>query len=323
MSKKITRNDVAQRAGVSSATVSRAYNYPDRVSLEKQNKIFTAAQDLGWEPNHHARSLRKRTSSTITLVEFSKQKRPYYWGEEPLLKWMYADIVRAALEEAGKKSFQIRLATIKTKEEAIELAQTSEGIMAYDVDTQEEAELLNSLPCPTIASHHPLNHHQNQVCTDNYEGGILQGLYLKEKGVDCPLYLIHHQDTVRPHQDRLSGFYKVFPAENVAVVHLTPDSMNRPSDLWSKKKIDGIAAVNDLTLLNLLMKSSPSPDLPMVGYDNLPVLGVLSKPFASIDLRLNKIYQTVTDKLITMILNSEHKLEKIVVPPLVAEPLLK
>lgn len=157
---------------MSSATVSRAYNLPDSVSPEKRERILTAAAELGYEPNPHARSLRRRSSGTITLVEFPKKGRPYYWGEEPLMKWMYADVVRAALEEAGQGLFQLRLATLATPEEAKILGRNSEGILAYDVDTAAEAALIRGLSCPGVICHHVEGFPApDRVSTDNRQGG--------------------------------------------------------------------------------------------------------------------------------------------------------
>ncbi|OLP51050.1 LacI family transcriptional regulator [Allorhizobium taibaishanense] len=49
--------EVARRAGVSTATVSRAFNLPDRVSPETRERIFSTAKALGWVPNAAGRAL--------------------------------------------------------------------------------------------------------------------------------------------------------------------------------------------------------------------------------------------------------------------------
>lgn len=60
--------DVAKRAGVSTMTVSRALNEPAKVSLEMRERVIRAVRDLGYLPNHLARSLSSNRSTTIGLI---------------------------------------------------------------------------------------------------------------------------------------------------------------------------------------------------------------------------------------------------------------
>lgn len=52
-----TIRDVAARAGVSKSLVSLAYSAPDSVSPERLERVRRAAAELGYRPNHAARSL--------------------------------------------------------------------------------------------------------------------------------------------------------------------------------------------------------------------------------------------------------------------------
>jgi len=60
--------DVASRAGVSPATVSRFYNQPDVVSLPTRKRIEQAATELGYIRDRMAGSLHNRFTGTIGLV---------------------------------------------------------------------------------------------------------------------------------------------------------------------------------------------------------------------------------------------------------------
>ncbi|GIJ67020.1 LacI family DNA-binding transcriptional regulator [Virgisporangium ochraceum] len=63
----VTIYEVAARAGVSPATVSRVLNGA-RVSAESTRLVRTAAAELGFTPNRTARRLRGRTSAVIALL---------------------------------------------------------------------------------------------------------------------------------------------------------------------------------------------------------------------------------------------------------------
>ncbi len=59
--------DVAERAGVSPATVSRVFNGV-RVTEEKARLVRRAATELGFTPSRPARALRRRNSEIIALI---------------------------------------------------------------------------------------------------------------------------------------------------------------------------------------------------------------------------------------------------------------
>src|SRR6478609_7686083 len=64
-----TMRDVAERAGVSLKTVSRVINAEPGVAAETASRVGTAIEELGFQRNDLARSLRQgHTSSTIGLV---------------------------------------------------------------------------------------------------------------------------------------------------------------------------------------------------------------------------------------------------------------
>lgn len=68
-SKRVTHKDVAERAGVSVATVSYVLNNgPRPVAAETRVKVEEAITELGYYPNELARSLRLQQSSTIGLI---------------------------------------------------------------------------------------------------------------------------------------------------------------------------------------------------------------------------------------------------------------
>lgn len=63
-----TLADVARRAGVSTATVSRCLNDPDRVVGETRARVQQAVAELGYAPNFSARALAARQTNTLGVV---------------------------------------------------------------------------------------------------------------------------------------------------------------------------------------------------------------------------------------------------------------
>jgi len=84
--------DVAQRAGVSPATVSRVLSGKAAVTEETQARVLAAIQDLGFRPNHVAQALRRGHGNTVALLVGDIEQGVY----ASLTKH-----VQAALEEVG------------------------------------------------------------------------------------------------------------------------------------------------------------------------------------------------------------------------------
>lgn len=76
-SKAPTLHEVADRAGVSIATVSRVARGLDQISAETRSKVLTAIEDLNYHPSHFGRALVKRRHGTLGIV-FPGLRGPYY-----------------------------------------------------------------------------------------------------------------------------------------------------------------------------------------------------------------------------------------------------
>ena len=63
-----TLEDVASRAGVSTATVSRCLNSPEKVVEQTRNKVMSAVDELGYTPNFGGRALASRKTNTAGAV---------------------------------------------------------------------------------------------------------------------------------------------------------------------------------------------------------------------------------------------------------------
>lgn len=63
-----TIRDVARRAGVSIATVSRVLNDAGEVSAATAETVRRVVEDLGFRPNRHGRSLKTSRSHLIAVV---------------------------------------------------------------------------------------------------------------------------------------------------------------------------------------------------------------------------------------------------------------
>ena len=60
--------EVAARAGVSAATVSRVFTQPDAVAVDTRQRVMAVAEDMRYTPHPVARSLARGRAGTIGIV---------------------------------------------------------------------------------------------------------------------------------------------------------------------------------------------------------------------------------------------------------------
>ncbi|HEX7346001.1 MAG TPA: LacI family DNA-binding transcriptional regulator, partial [Candidatus Limnocylindrales bacterium] len=87
----VTIADVAAKAGVSTATVSRVLSGLGRASAATQARVLQAARELDYRPSEVARSLQRRSTQTIGLI-ITDIENPYF----PQLVRSVEDAARAA-----------------------------------------------------------------------------------------------------------------------------------------------------------------------------------------------------------------------------------
>ena len=92
-----TINQVAEAAGVTKSSVSRAYTRPEMLSEETVRKIFAAAERLGYVPNHTARALSTGRHGNIALI-VPDVANPFF-----------PPLIRAAQSEADRSDYCVFL----------------------------------------------------------------------------------------------------------------------------------------------------------------------------------------------------------------------
>ncbi len=65
---RVSIRDVAERAGVSPGTVSAVMNHKGFVSEPLTQRVLDAVEELGYRPNHVARSLRRQRTETVAVL---------------------------------------------------------------------------------------------------------------------------------------------------------------------------------------------------------------------------------------------------------------
>ncbi len=324
MSKTRSRKQVAEEAGVSEATVSRVFNNPNSVTPDKVNQVKAAAKKLGYVPNKYASALRRKGSGVILFLEMSATKG-YQWTQLRHYNAFYAEIIRTLTREAEKTLYHLRLQTVTSSKEIKEFADPAicDGIIGFNLDTEDSIEALKKSGSPHICCHHTEGFKNvNQVSTDNYIGGLIQAKHLKQNGYNQPTYVTGALEETFSHRERFRGFTSVFNNPELQVVHTAPSidggrqAGQKLVQLIKQGKTDSIGVLNDLTAIGIIHEFMQAgidipKDVGIIGYDNLPVISALPFQLTTIDLHLTRIYQQAFIFLLDIIQNQTNISKKI------------
>lgn len=175
--RQITRQDVAERAGVSVAVVSYVVNDgPRPVSSGTKAKVEKAIEELGYYPNELARSLSRRKSGTIGLIT------------PRLTNPVYAEIA-ASLESVCSTAGCLMLLCATGRDldkekqfaEILRSKQVDGVVMIPTGPTQEALKPFRQAQIPTVVLEHdePDTH---CIAIDDLKGGRLATQHLLELG---------------------------------------------------------------------------------------------------------------------------------------------
>ncbi|MDD2533667.1 MAG: LacI family DNA-binding transcriptional regulator [Eubacteriales bacterium] len=194
----ITIKDIADRAGVSYATVSRALNNRSDVSSNTRKLIMDLAVEMGYQPNAIARSLVKRKSMNIALV-VPDVSNPFF-----------ADItmaVNSAAEKAGYTTMVCNTGWDPQKEQEklrIMVEQRVDGIILKPTGFFKP-EILEAYNVPIIVLWHAGEDDLSYIEVDHEAGSRMAVKHLVDRGYKRIAY-IGGQETSPANQIRLLAY---------------------------------------------------------------------------------------------------------------------
>lgn len=107
-----TLQDVAAAAGVSTATVSRCLNAPDKVVESTQKRVMEAVRSLGYAPNFGARAMASRRTKTIGAIVPTLENAIFAKGlqkfQEELKHFGYQLLVASSSYQFDEEEAQVR-----------------------------------------------------------------------------------------------------------------------------------------------------------------------------------------------------------------------
>lgn len=205
----ITIKDIAGKAGVSYATVSRALNGRSDVSEVTRSRIFALAQEMGYQPNAIARSLVKKKSQIIALI-VPDVSNPFF-----------ADItmaVNAAADLAGYTTMVCNTSWDPVKEREklrIMVEQRVDGIILKPTAFIRPG-ALEALNVPVVLFWHAMPDELSYIEVDHEAGSRMAVRHLIERGYRR-IAFIGGQETSPSNQIRLLAYQRTIQENGLAV----------------------------------------------------------------------------------------------------------
>ncbi|MEJ2534235.1 MAG: LacI family DNA-binding transcriptional regulator [Gammaproteobacteria bacterium] len=315
---KTTSFDIAHRAGVSQATVSRALRNSPLVSPETREKVQRIARELNYKVDRSAAGLRSQQSQTLALLLFQdpttddSQINPFFLS-------MLSNITRAA----ARRNYDVLVSFQQLSEDwhhEYEVSNRADGIILlgygdYVRFTDKLARLLEEGTRFVVwgATESALDGHA--VGCENAGGGELATRHLLDLGRRRIAFIGNNTDESPEFKRRYEGY-----AQALADAGLEPDpALQFASDtletagmaatlrlLDSGATFDAIFAASDLIAIGAIRQLRKAGlrvpgDVSVVGFDDIHAARYLSPSLTTVRQDTRRAAELLVDRLLRLI----------------------
>lgn len=289
--------DVAKKAGVSIATVSRVINESDKVKPETRKKVQAVIDELKYTPNPAARGLIMRRTEAIGLL------LPDLHGE------FFSEVIRGADEAVQAKGYHLIVSSSHNNPKEIEAALRFmrgrvDGIIVMSPQVNSDI-LLANLPksVPVVLLNCRIsNPHYDTIMTDGFGGAKEMTTYLLELGHTRIAVITGGENNIES-QERLRGFRSALTEHNVTPHRalefegsFTEESgykaareilrlESRPTAIFAFNDSMAIGAIKAIREEGLKIPA----DISVCGFDDIPVAKYLSPSLTSVAVPIHDL----------------------------------
>ncbi|MEO8035632.1 MAG: LacI family DNA-binding transcriptional regulator, partial [Acidobacteriota bacterium] len=300
-------HDVAARAGVSVATVSRVINRKSLVREETSLHVMAVARSMKYVPNVVARSLSLRRSHTIGIV------LPDVHGE------FFSEVIRGIDLAARNSAYHILVSgSHSDREEMLEVLDTMQGrvdaliVMAPEAGAQAmDDDLPSNVPIVLLNS---VAVDRDTLTIDNYGGATAMMRHMLSLGYER-IAFIKGPDHNADARERLRGYRRIAPrnpASSVRDLELAGDFSESSgydavlTAMAAGRKFDAVFAANDSMAVGALSALAESglrvpADVAVVGFDDIPIARFVTPALTTIRVDIAELgrraFQTVFEAM--------------------------
>ncbi len=316
---KIRLKDVAARAGVAVNTASTILNRRPNswASKETEERVFKAAEELGYKPNRAAQALRFGRFHAIALV-IADLHNPYYTA--------YADAME---EEAGKRGYDVLIETwrndLAREQDILDKLENRnvDGVAAFLSDPEKHREFLTSqaavgTPYVVLSTTGEPALPVDAVLAD-FEGGLRAAVDAlvqaghRRFGFICALAKGQFGGNRPEIFRRLLGEKGITDIAIVECSHTIASACEAASALLARPEQErptALIALNDLSAIGTMRAAASRGlripgDVSIIGVDDIPLASFLPVTLSTIAQPIQEMAKRAVDLLIERIENKE------------------
>lgn len=302
---RVNISEVAKKAGVSTATVSRVLNNSPLVSTKTKERVLKIIEKLGYVPNHVARSLRSRRTGLIaTIIPYSA---------EYVLSFPYFSIfIKEVARRLAEDGYHLLLTTEEPDDDPIGIYRAFLDRKIVDgfiiLDLKEKDERISFL---TKAKAKFVVVGRTKDCrdipfvdTDNMGGACEATTYLLEKNCERILFINgpedHSVSIWREKGYRAAYERKGLRAENSLILtgNFREESAYKLVKGFSEA-FDAIFTASDLMAIGALRAlKEMNRSVPVIGFDDIPQAQTFSPALSTIRQPIDKVGYEVANSII-------------------------
>ncbi len=318
-----TIKEVAQKAGVSIATVSRVFNNSALVSQSTIKHVQNIARSLHYVPNASARSLSRRKSDTFGMI------LPDLFGE------FFSEVIRGADQTAQKHSYNVLLSSSHNNPEEIEEALTAmrgrvDGIIIMSPQISADT-LHNNLPktLPVILLNCIVEDDSfDSIVIDNFNGAYQITEHIIQHGHNRIAVIRGAIDNYEA-DERLRGYrcaiaksgcetsadleFKGDFSEEAGydIAHSILKTSPRPTAVFASNDSMAIGALKSFHDNDIVVPD----DIALIGFDDIPISRYVKPSLTTVHVPINEMGILAVERLISAVEGKNiNKKEQIVFP---------
>lgn len=333
MDRPLTIYDVAKRAGVSIASVSRVLNGRSSPRPETRERVLAAVRELGFVPDGAARALSNRLKEVVGVVFRRSPDTAAFSDEDESL--LFVDVINRGIEVgAHRRGFNLLIGSVDVPDHSPDgriasIAGKSDGLILHDqvLDPAGVALVAQRTPVVTLAGT-PVPGSVN-VRSDNAAGmRELTRHLLVDHGYPTVAYLAGHADSP-DNVAREAAFHDVVAEVGSRVwtgEAWRGDYMASGGARVVKGMLDrgrplprAIVCANDQTAIGVLYTLAQHgvrvpQDVAVTGYDDIPVARHLHPQLTTVRQSIQRLGASAFDVLYSMITGEGEPEPEVVLP---------
>lgn len=300
--------EVALKAGVSIATVSRVINDKGPVAEETRRRILAAIEQLRYVPHGAARSLITNQTDTIGVL------LPDLYGE------FFSEVIRGVDLAARRNGFHVLISGFHSDRAEIEavlraLRGRVDGLIVLSPDVDAQG-LRRNLPetLPVVLLNTRINGRADgtafdAINIDNYGGAFAMVRHLAGLG-HRRVALICGPAENADARERLRGYHDALRAEGIEPPLEIPGDFSEESGfragqhlLTLEPRPDAVFAANDSMAIGCLFALREAGvevpgDVALAGFDDIPIARYVTPPLSSVHVPIAELGTRAMERLL-------------------------